>query len=257
MKYYNTDELIRNLSLLNKIESTKKLTEFYAKARFRVRPEDFSRKYTDGGDDGGIDFYYNEDTTFFIFQTKFSGSPKRVSTSEMIDEIRKIKNTLSNENPNKRADDFVNWVKRETGNKNATLEILWLTTNIVERSASEEIQTHLNDWRTENGWLLGIDFVAIDKHALESVIYDDKHGYIPYTGRKKFKLEPGQWIETTWEEAGVYSIVCPININDILKWFHDSDEIDKYLQKNVRGFVGETKINKDIGKSYLNYPTLF
>lgn len=79
MEYQNTDELIRKLSILNKVEATKKLTEFYAKARFKIKPEDFNRQYTDGANDGGIDFYYNEDTTFFIFQTKFSESSKKVT----------------------------------------------------------------------------------------------------------------------------------------------------------------------------------
>jgi hypothetical protein len=258
MEYQNIDELIRKLSLLNKKEATKKLTEFYAKARFKIRKEDFERQYTDGADDGGIDFWYREDNDFFIFQTKFSGSPKKVSSSEILDEIRKLKNTLTTSNPNRRADDFVNSLKRETGNKDAILEVLWLTTNIVEESVRDEIQNDLEKWRKENGWLLGIDFFAIDKHALEVVIYDVKHGYIPYTGKKILKLEPGQWMETTWEETRVYSVVCIVNVNDILKWFRTSDEIDRFLQKNVREFLGETsKINKAIAKSYLEAPTWF
>jgi len=258
MEYQNTDELIRKLSLGNKTEATKNLTKFYAEARFKIRPEDFNRQYTDGAYDGGIDFYHNEDNTFFIFQTKFSGSPKKVSTSEISDEIRKLKNTLTTSNPNRRADDFVNSLKRETGNKDAILEVLWLTTNIIEQSVRNEIQNDLESWRKENGWLLGIDFVAIDKHVLESVIYDVKHGYIPYTGKKILKLEQGQWIETTWEETGVRSVVCTANVNDILKWFRTSDEIDRFLQKNVREFLGEaSKINKAIRKSYLEAPTWF
>ena len=40
----------------------------------------------------------------------------------------------------------------------------------------------------KNGWVLGIDFVTIDKHALENVIYDVKHGYIPYTGKENIKI---------------------------------------------------------------------
>jgi len=259
MEYQNTDELIRKLSLGNKTEATKNLTKFYAEARFKIRPEDFNRQYTDGADDGGIDFYHNEDhRTFFIFQTKFSGSPKKVSSSEIFDEIRKLKNTLTTQNPNRKAEDFVNSLKRDTGNKDAILEVLWLTTNIVEQSVRDDIQNDLETWRKENGWLLGIDFVAIDKNVLESVIYDVKHGYIPYTGKKILKLEQGQWIETTWEETGVHSVVCTANVNDILKWFRTSNEIDRFLQKNVREFLGEaSKINKAIAKSYLEAPTWF
>lgn len=257
MKYRNVGEMIRKFSLLSKVEATKKLTEFYAKARFKLSPEEFDRKYVDGRDDGGIDFHYNEDTTFFIFQTKFTESPTKTGASEIFNEIRKLKNTLTNENPNRRADNFVNSLKREIENKDAILEILWLTTNTVEQSVREEIQKDLDEWRKENGWSLGIDFVAIDKYAIESTIYDVKHGYIPYTGKKILKLQEGEWIESEWEETGVHSIICSVNINDILEWFH-SDEIDRFLQKNVREFLGETtKINKAIAKSYSNAPTWF
>jgi len=106
----------------------------------------------------------------------------------------------------------------------------------VEQSVRDEVQKHLESWRKENGWALGVDFVAIDKYTLESVIYDIKHGYIPYTGKKILKLEQGQWIETTWEETGVHSVVCTVNVNDILKWFHDSDEINRFLQKMLENF---------------------
>ncbi|MBU4221602.1 MAG: AIPR family protein [Euryarchaeota archaeon] len=256
MGYKDIDELIKKLSEKSN-EATKKLTEFYANARFKIKSEDFHRQYTDGSDDGGIDFYHNEDTTFFIFQTKFSGTKKAVSESEILDEMRKIKNTLLNENPNKEAEDFVNSVKREIGNKNAILEIVWLTTNIVKTSTRDEIQKELNDWRKDNGWSLGIEFIAIDKPSLESVLYDIKHGYIPYTGKRTLNLEKGQWIETTWEETGIYSIACTINVNDILKWFRNSDDINRFLQKNVREFLGDTNINKDISKSYLESPTWF
>lgn len=258
MDYQNTEELIRRLSLLSKVDATKKLTEFYAKARFKMLPEDFSRQYTDGSDDGGIDFYCNEDLTYFIFQTKFSSDPKKTNASEILGEIRKIKNTIAHSNSNRKAEDFVNSLKRESNNKDANLEILWLTTNIVNASTRDEIQNDLRDWRKEQGWLMGIDFVNIDKHAIESVIYDVKHGYIPYTGKKTIKLENGQYMENTGEETDVYSIVCSVNINDILKWFDDSDEVDKFLQKNVREFLGEgSKINKDIAKSYSEAPSWF
>lgn len=257
MEYQNTDELIRKLSLLNKVEAAKKLTQFYAEARFKIGPDDFNRQYTDGTDDGGIDFYHTEDSTFFIFQTKFSISPKKVSSAEILDEIRKLKNTLTGTNPNRKASDFVNAIKREIENKDAILEVVWLTTNIVDQSIRDEIQNDLESWRKENGWLLGVDFVAIDKYALESVIYDVKHGYIPYTGKKILKLEQGQWIETTWEETNVYSVVCTVNVNDILKWFRTSDEINRFLQKNVREFLGESKINKAIATSYLKTPSWF
>lgn len=88
------------------------------------------------------------------------------------------------------------------------------------------------------------------------MIYDVKHGYIPHTGKKTLKLE-GQCIAESWEETGVSFVVCTVNVNDILKWFNNSDDVDKYLQKNVREFIGDTKINKDIRESYSANPDWF
>ena len=257
MEYTNADHLVRKLSILTKTEGTKKLTEFYAKARFRIGSDDFRRQYTDGSDDGGIDFYHREDSTYFVFQSKFAGSPKRVSMPELRDELRKLKNTLSKENPNRSAADFVNSFKRDVSQKTAFLEILWVTTNIVQQSVRDEIQRDLDQWRRANGWSLGIDFVAVNKHALDSVIYDVKHGYVPYTGKKVLNLEPGQWMETLWEDTNVYSVVCTVEVNALLRWFHSAEGVRGFLQKNVREFLGEKKINRAIAKSYLESPAWF
>jgi hypothetical protein len=257
MEYKNADHLIRKLSVLSKTDGTKKLIEFYAKARFRIRADDFHQQFTDGSDDGGIDFYHCEDSTYFIFQSKFTGSPKRVSESEILDELRKLKNTLTKENPNRRAFDFVNSLKRVTDNKTTFLEILWLTTNIVEQSVRDAVQRNLDEWRKANKWSLGIDFVVIDKHALDSVIYDVQHEFVPYTGKKVLRLEAGQWMETLWEDTNVYTVVCTVEVNDLLKWFRNSDNVRCFLQKNVREFLGEGKITKGIAKSYLESPAWF
>lgn len=257
MEYKNAEHLIRKLSVLSKTDATKKLTEFYAKARFRIQGDDFRAQYTDGGDDGGIDFCHSEDATYFIFQTKFAGSSKRVSESEILDELRKLKNTLTKENPNRKAADFVNSLKRETGNRATFLEILWLTTNIVEQSVKDAVQRNLDVWRKANNWTLGIDFVVIDKHALDSVIYDVQHEFIPYTGKKVLRLEAGQWMQTLGEDTNVYSVVCTVEVNDLLKWFRNSDNVKCFLQKNVREFLGEGKIAKGIVRSYLESPAWF
>lgn len=257
MEYSSADQLIRRLAILDKTEATKKLTEFYAKARFRISTEVFRSQYTDGSNDGGIDFHHREDSTYFVFQTKYASNPKRAAESEMRHEVKKLKNTLTKENLNRDAADFVNALKRDSSNKTALLEILWLTTNIVENSQREQIQHELDEFRKSNKWSMGIDFVVVDKHSLESVIYDVKHGFIPYTGKKILKLESHQWMETHWEDTGVYSVVCTVGVNDLLKWFRSSDDVTKFLQKNVREFLGEKKINREIAKSYLESPTWF
>ncbi len=48
-----------------------------------------------------------------------------------------------------------------------------------------------------------------------------------------------------------------ININEILKWFKDSEEVNRALQKNVREFLGDSFINKDIENSYMSAPDWF
>ncbi|MEM2111316.1 MAG: hypothetical protein QXX08_05490 [Candidatus Bathyarchaeia archaeon] len=232
MTYLNADDLIRRLSIINdNIEATKKLTEFYVTARLKIDPEVLTRQYTDGSDDGGIDLYHVEDLTFIIFQTKFSSSVRRTNLTEILREIGKLKNTLTGINPNQKAGDFVNSLKKEVNNKDANLEIVWLTTNIVDPSVKESVQKDLNEWRKDNEWQINIDFVVVDKHTLENVIYDVKHGYIPYTGKKTLKLEQGQWMETRWIETNVYSVVCSVWVNKLLRWFNTSEEIDKFLQK--------------------------
>ena len=84
-----------------------------------------------------------------------------------------------------------------------------------------------------------------------------RHGAVPYTGKQTLKLEAGQWMESSGDNGGVYAVVTSVNVNQILKWFEDSDDIDRFLQKNVREFLGESKINKAIRKSYRNDPPSF
>jgi hypothetical protein len=169
VEFQNADQLIRKLSVLDTVEATKRLTEFYAKARFRIASDDFRRQLTDGSDDGEIDFYHREDSTSFIFQSKYTAPPKRTNASDILKELGKLKKTIASENTNHRAADFVNALRRDFSSKSAFLEILWLTTNVIEQSTRDEVQRELDKWRKHNRWSLGIDFVAIDKRALDSV----------------------------------------------------------------------------------------
>lgn len=257
MRYPNVDDMVRRLSTFKKTKATKKLVEFYSKARFMLDDNDFSRQYTDGENDGGIDFYHIEGNSFYIFQSKFSGDPRKTSDTEISHEISKIGKTLMMENPNRRAEGFVNHLRRSLSEDSASLEIVWLTTNIVLNSVRDAAQQLLKEIRNENGWEIRTEFIAIDKNDLESVIFDFSHGYIPQTGKKSVKLEYGTWIENAGEETDVYSVVCTVKANDILRWFNNLQEIDNFLQKNVRGFLGDKGINRGIEKSYLNAPNWF
>lgn len=255
--YNNVEELIRNLATLNKIEATKELTKFCVNARFRLTEDDFRRQYTDGRNDGGIDFYQTKDSTFYIIQSKFSSNPQQVDEGSIMEEIRKIKNTLTSENPNKKAEDFVNSLRRELGNTKVLLVIMWLTTNTVAQSTKDVIQNELNEIRTNNNWGLTVDFVVIDKYALDGVIYDVEHGYIPSTGRRTLRIENGQYLETPSETTGVYSVLCSVNVNEMLNWFKESSDVDDFLQKNVRGYLGDVDVNKKIKNSYSQFPDWF
>lgn len=258
MLFKNTDELIRKLSLKPLKAATKELTKFYADARFEIDKDDFNRQYTDGKYDGGIDFYQREEDAFYIFQTKFSGTSKNADLTDIMNEINKIKNTISGENPNKPAQEFVNALKRETKNEKATLEIVFITTNKVRESIQQEVQKNLEEWKKKMSWAMSVDFVVKDKFGLENTIIDIEHGFVPQTGKRTLKLEEGQWIEHISSETGVYSIICSIYVNDLLSWFDNSNDINNSLQKNVREFLGgASKISKDIARSYSSVPDWF
>ena len=259
MKYENSTDLIKKLNLeSSKIESTKKLTKFYTKARFGIDEKNFDAHFVDGSDDGGIDFFYKAGNTYYIFQTKFSATPKNVAEGDILHDINKIKNCLQGQNCNIKASEFIQNIKNENGNNLAIIEVIWLTTNIIKDSIRKLVQGDLLNWKKEMGWKLDIDFIAIDKHNLDSVIYDIEHGYVPYTGKQTLKLEPKNWIENKWDNTGVYSVICNVNVNHILKWFKDTNSINQFLQKNVREFLGDAaKINKEIGNSFENDPVWF
>ncbi len=256
-EYDDVEQLIRELNLLDKTEATKKLTEFYSKARFKITKDEFSKYYVDGPNDGGIDFYFREDFTFFIFQAKFYTFPRNLNIKEISSEIRKIINTITNENPNQHAEDFVNELRNNLTNNKATLEIIFLTTGLVKQTIINNVQQKLNEYKKSNKWSINLDFIVIDKHVLDNVIYDIKHGYIPYTGKKTVRLDKNLFIEMNSEGTGVQCVTAIVNINDILSWFKDSEEVKRALQKNVREFLGENPVNKGIEKSYIETPEWF
>ncbi|HIE41629.1 MAG TPA: hypothetical protein EYP80_03095 [Candidatus Aenigmarchaeota archaeon] len=119
------------------------------------------------------------------------------------------------------------------------------------------IQQKLNEYKKSNKWTINLDFIVIDKHILDNVIYDIKHGYIPYTWKKTVRLDKNLFIEMNAEGTGVQCVIAIANINDILNWFKYSDEVKRALQKNVREFLGENPVNKGIEKSYIETPELF
>ena len=154
MNFKSIDDLIKKLSSKDKIEATKELTKFYADARFKIDNSTFNLQYVDGRDDGGIDFYHLEGTdAFYIFQTKFVSRSQNANEEEIMHEINKLKNTLSGENLNKRAEEFVNVVKREAKNRQAILEIVFITTKKIAPDLQDKIQKNIDNWKKQKIWL--------------------------------------------------------------------------------------------------------
>ncbi len=170
-------------------------------------------------------------------------------------DISKILNTVSNDNPNRKADEFVNAIKRELGNDLASLEIIWVTTNFVKDSLRKDLDEKIQKDCRKRGWRLKVEFSVVDKNFLDSVIFDVNHGYIPYTGLKEIPIVGNTYLNYT--EGGISAIVCSVNVHDILKWFNDEEEVKKFLQRNVREFLGENRVNKRIKKSFEATPEWF
>lgn len=260
--YKDSDDLIRQIGIdPSTTQREKKLVKFYAYARFKPDLDDFNRQYVGGGDDGGIDYYHTEDSTYYIFQSKFSNPSQKQDEEEVLHEMDKILNTIGGQNPNRRADDFVDALRGNLANPKAALSIIWLTTNVVPEEVRQSVTAYLEKARASRGWALALRTLFIDKHTLDGVTYDYAHGYIPYTGERRLTIQKAngeyQFIENDGVETGIYSIICTIKLDEVLQWFRDSDAIEDFLQKNIRGWEGNSLVNKGIQTSYAALPEWF
>lgn len=240
------------------VDRSLNLTWFYVDARFKIPEKDFKTKYSvDGSNDGGLDCYFQEGNTFYLIQSKYHERSQRESLKSISNELQKIEKTIIGENTNKFASDFINPLKRELENENVYLEIIWLSTNEVPEKVKLDSQTFLKQILKNRNWKINVDINFIDRYALEGVIYDIKHGYVPHTGKKYLTYEPGECMEVNKDKNNIETIVCNAKAIEILKWFKTSHEISKYLQKNVRESVGENSINKALRASFKKDPSLF
>lgn len=240
------------------VERTLNLTWFYVQARFRIPEKDFKNIYSvDGSNDGGIDCYFQEGNTFYLIQSKYHERSQKESTKSITHELQKIEKTVIGENTNRYAVDFINALIRALENPKTYLEIIWLSTNEVSETSRKDSQKFLDEILKNRKWKLSADINFIDRYALESVIYDIKHGYVPHTGKKEISYEAGECMIIDKGRDNIESIVINAKATEILGWFDNSKEIEKYLQKNVRESIGENSINKKIRDSFKNDPTLF
>lgn len=254
----NMSSLIKTLLLSgNKYERSRGLSEYFVGARFRINHDTFMNQYADGKNDGGIDFYHVEENTFYIAQSKFEDPPTKTCEEDMMEEIRKINNTLIGENPNKRAEHFVNELSQRLIDQNSMLEIVWLTTSYVEDSVRNSVMQRLLELKNANGWKIAVDFVVFDRDDFERLVFDVIHGFIPYTGRRTLRLEPQGCLKQLGPSTNIIAIVCTVRIDEILRWFAEEEKIDDFLQKNIRGYLSKNVINKGIQNSYEKAPDLF
>lgn len=257
MSYNSATDLVRKLAPKPYAEASKDLVRFFAATRFGLKGEDFSAHFTDGTDDGGIDLFAREGDAFYIVQSKFASESHAASEDEIWTEVTKILNSLTASNPNSRAEEFVNAFRRSAELPATLLEIIWLTTNRVRESIADEVEKQLADKRKQFGWKCGCDFVSFDFAALERLIADMAHGYVPYTGKRELPLSGRKFIEKHGDGHGIYSILCNVRLTDMVKWIREKAELNHYLQKNIREYVGENKINKAIQQSFLESPDWF
>jgi hypothetical protein len=260
MMFLDADDLIEKLKDKETVEQTKLFTQFYTSTRFKQNTHDFECSYVDGAEDGGLDFVCKPDeNSFYILQSKFTTKPKNTNFKEIKHEIGKIFKTIIQENTNRRADEFINSLKRNLVNPDVILTINWLTTNLLPDDVILNSQKLIDSLRRKHNIKAIIDFIPIDKEAVDRAIYDNKHDYVPQTGRKILPISDN--IKDNNPETSINSIICKVKIYDILKWFKNRENIKNYLQKNIRGFIGgeesDKTINFKIAKSYKEQPELF
>jgi len=242
--------------VLTNTDATKELVRYYANARFRLKGNDFESGFCDGTKDGGIDFFYIEDDTYYIFQSKFSATKSNTSEAEVKLELGKIEKTLTKTNTNTRAASFVNGLKLATDNDSVTLEVVWLTTKGVPEAICVFAQNELARIRRESGWKINVDFVPVDVNSLRAVVHDVKHGNVPYTGKRTVPFEDDAPIQFCDDATGVRCAIVTMRVVDLLRWFNQGD-VERFLQKNVRGFMGENDVNRGIVKSFKENPEWF
>ncbi|MCX5750093.1 MAG: AIPR family protein [Candidatus Saganbacteria bacterium] len=263
MTYLDVQDLIKKLESKDTVEQTKSLTNFYVSARFKLSDYNFDASYVDGANDGGLDFVYNPDlNSYYILQSKFTATPRKANFNEIKHEIDKIFKTIIQENTNKKADGFVNSLRRDIHNPDTIITINWLTTNQICDEVVSETQKLLDTIKNRHNIKAIIDFIPIDKEAIDRAIYDNKHDFVPQTGRKVLPIKDCKdCIKDNNPETSINSVISKVKVVDILKWFKNKEDIKNYLQKNVRGFIGgedsDKTINFKIAKSFKEQPRLF
>lgn len=259
-KFKSYEDLLDYLKKIpGKKDSSKELTKHFVAARFGIKDDvKFDAGYSDRKNDGGIDFFFKEDEkNFHIVQTKYIKNEPQISIDMIEPELKKIDNTIFNQNTNKKAEEFVKSLKSGVRNSDVTLNVYWLTTGILSdetiQSASETLCQFVND----KSWNIRVNFNPFSKRELVTLFQDYCHGYSSYTGLKELPVIDGCIFDKTDNTSKISTFVCNVKVIDLLEWIPTKSRLKQYLQKNVRDYAGDSKMNRLIRSSFVSDPNWF
>ncbi len=129
---------------------------------------------------------------------------------------------------------------------------MFLTTGDISDEVRESIQEYVRDFREKNNLRMQIRFIPFGRGELDQLIMDYNYGFIPQLGKKKIRFR-----KYFYDTGEIKSLVGIAKIDEILEWFEGEWELEEALNKNVRGFLGDKKPNKEIRKSYEKKPDKF
>jgi hypothetical protein len=254
--YEDISDLTRKLQDVSAKEATRQLCSFFVECRFK--DENFSDNYIDASRDGGIDYFYSSGDQFYIIQSKYNSKNSAIPFDNIQTEIDKIIETIghpTNERlRNLSGNDFINKVRANLNNSQAIIDIYYLTTGKIEPATCKQTDTYLRKRVADKGWKIRVSFNPADNVFLETMIINNRYGFIPYTGKKEVSFDKKP-LEVTI--SNIDSLAGVVPISQLLGWFENRKDIDRFLQKNVRGYLETRRENKDIMKSYSEEPSYF
>lgn len=258
MLYEDVSDLTNKLQSLDKKEASRQLCSFFVESRFN--DDQFNDHFIDASHDGGIDYFYSTNEQFYIVQSKYNSKNSTIPFDNAQTEIDKMIETIdhpTNERlRNKSGNEFINKVRENLSNPKAIIDIYYLTTGKIEDETIRKCDEYLQMRVHEKEWQIRFSFNRADYPFLQTMILNHRFGFIPYTGKKEVEFDKGYLFEVCI--SNIDSLVGVVPISQLMDWFESSKDIDKFLQKNVKGFLGEKKReNKIIKNSYVNEPLYF
>jgi len=255
MLYEDVYDLTNQLQSLERKEASRQLCSFFVESRFD--DNQFDRHFIDASRDGGIDYFYSSNEQFYIVQSKYNSTNSAVSFDNIQTEIDKIIETIDHPTDkrlrNIDGNEFINRVRSNLSNRKAIIDIYYLTTGRIEEKTVKECDEYLRMRVGSKDWKIRFSFNPADYRFLETMIVNHRFGFIPYTGKKV--LEFDKIFEITMEN--IDSLLGVVQISQLIDWFASRQDIDKFLQKNVRGYLKNKRPNRIIKKSYLDEPEYF